>query len=88
MIVSLFVTQDFGLMLQDSYEKSANFDNMIGLKVPYFYFARAVSRRFKPFFQYCARSIGVDVLFTTNHLLLMRRLQWLRAHVIDANCFP
>ena len=42
MVVSLFVTQDFGLLLQDSFAKAANLENLIGLKVPYFYYQQQV----------------------------------------------
>ncbi|XP_076809284.1 intraflagellar transport protein 140 homolog [Clavelina lepadiformis] len=43
LMVSLFVTQDQGIMLQNSYERTNEFEELIGLKVPYFYFTKSIS---------------------------------------------
>nr|CAB3255295.1 intraflagellar transport protein 140 homolog [Phallusia mammillata] len=42
MIVTLFTTQDHGLMLQGSFERNMEYDQLVGHKVPYFYFTKSI----------------------------------------------
>ncbi|XP_078482947.1 intraflagellar transport protein 140 homolog [Ciona intestinalis] len=43
LVVSLFSTQDHGLLLQDFYARKAQYDQLIGLRVPNFYFSKSTS---------------------------------------------
>ncbi len=42
MIVSLFVTPDNGILIQDSFAMDTVFNNMMGLEAPYYYFMKKV----------------------------------------------
>lgn len=43
MVVSLFVTQDHGVIIQDSFPLSNEYESMFGVDVPYFYFIKKKS---------------------------------------------
>ncbi|CAH1793660.1 unnamed protein product, partial [Owenia fusiformis] len=40
MIVSLFVTPENGVLIQDSFSMKKSHSSMLGMQVPYYYFAR------------------------------------------------
>lgn len=42
LVVSLFSTPEEGVLLQDTFEKTAEKGSFVGLKVPNFYFAKTV----------------------------------------------
>ena len=42
MVVSLFATQENGILIQDSFSLEAHYNNLLGLQVPYYYFVLKV----------------------------------------------
>ena len=46
MVVSLFASSDHGILIQDAFLTPAEFQILIGVEVPYFYFVRKVQTLF------------------------------------------
>ena len=42
MILSFFVTEEHGFLLQDSFPRPPAFQNLLGIEVPHYYFTRKV----------------------------------------------
>ena len=47
LIVSLFVTSDNAILIQDRFPKDLAYGRLLALEIPYFYFAKKVSYRIK-----------------------------------------
>ena len=44
MVVSLFVTSENGIVIQDSFGINKKHSGMVGLQVPYYYFVKKVAQ--------------------------------------------
>ena len=45
LILSFFVTEEHGFLLQDSFPRPPAYQNLLGIEVPYYYFMRKVGAR-------------------------------------------
>lgn len=44
MVVSLFCTSENGVLIQDSFPMSPQYNTLLGIEVPYLYFVKKVSK--------------------------------------------
>ena len=62
MVISLFITPENGILMQDSFAMNSAHANLLGLEVPYFYFLKKVCK-----VSFCPSTMGLGYILSQIH---------------------